>query len=143
MLIYNINDVVHDINYIDIFNLLKQLTDAPILERDTVNKIVSELPANHNIFILLNENKKVIGMITLIIEQKLIHGGKCVGHIEDFVVDKMYRGNKIGGKMLDYCKEYAKKNNCYKIILDCNDNMRVFYERNSLTHTTNGMSLYF
>ena len=140
---YNIKDVIHNINYADIFNLLKQLTDAPVLERDTVNKIVSELPPNHNIFVYLNENKKVIGMITLIIEQKLIHGGKCVGHIEDFVVDEMYRGNGIGKKMLDYCKEYAKKNNCYKIILDCNDNMKVFYERNGFIDKTNGMSLYF
>ena len=140
---YNIKDVIHNINYADIFNLLKQLTDAPVLERDTVNKIVSELPLNHNIFVYLNENKKVIGMITLIIEQKLIHGGKCVGHIEDFVVDEMYRGNGIGKKMLDYCKEYAKKNNCYKIILDCNDNMKVFYERNGFIDKTNGMSLYF
>ena len=143
MLIYNIKEVVHNINHLDIFNLLKQLTDSPELDTDTVNKIVSELPPNHNIFVYLNGNKKVIGMITLIIEQKFIHRGKCVGHIEDFVVDEMYRGNGIGKKMLDYCKEYAKRNNCYKIILDCDDNMRVFYEKSGLTHKTNGMALYF
>ena len=80
---------------------------------------------------MLNEdNKKIIGMVTLLIEQKLIHGGQCVAHIEDLVVDLEYRKLGIGKQLIDFCKTYANQNNCYKIILDCADETRKFYEKN-------------
>lgn len=58
--------------------------------------------------------------------------------MEDIVLKEIFINNNK-----DYCKEYAKINNCYKIILDCDDNIKVFYEKSGLTHKTNGMVLYF
>ena len=143
MKIYNLKDILFQIDPKQIFNLLKQLTESPQMEPETVYKIVTDLPSNHNIFTIINDQKKLVGMITIFVESKLIHGGKSVGHIEDLVVDYEYRGLGIGKRLVEFCKEYAKKRNCYKIILDCDDDMRVFYEKSGLTHKTNGMAFYF
>ena len=54
----------------------------------------------------------------------------CVAHIEDLVVDKNCRNKNIGGILLNYAIEYAKQLNCYKIILDCKQELIPFYEKN-------------
>ena len=143
MKIYNLKDILFEIDPIQIFNLLKQLTESPQIESETVYKIVTELPSNHNIFVIINDKKKLVGMITIFVETKLIHGGKSVGHIEDLVVDSEYRRLGIGKHLIEFCKSYAERRNCYKIILDCNAETKSFYEKNGFTDKSNGMSLYF
>jgi|TARA_Y100000389_G_scaffold200692_1_gene241694 glucosamine-phosphate N-acetyltransferase len=143
MKIYNLKDIIFEIEPSQIFELLQQLTEAPLLNPEQLYRIVSELPVNHNIFVILNEQKKLVGMTSIIIESKLIHGGKQVGHIEDLVVDSKYRGLGIGKRLIEFCKTYAKQKKCYKVILDCADETRKFYEKNGFTHKNCGMSLYF
>ena len=75
---------------------------------------------------------KIVGAITLIIEQKLIHNGKCCGHIEDFVVLEEYRSQGIGSLLIDYVINISKQNNCYKCILDCNENLESYYKKKDL-----------
>lgn len=65
---------------------------------------------------------------TIIIEPKIIRGGKSVGHIEDIVVKREYRGNKIAQDILEQLKGLAREKNCYKIILDCGQNVKKVYE---------------
>jgi len=113
-----------------IFSLLQQLTDAPIIDIKLYTSIISDISNNkyHNIHVFIEDGKPV-GMITLLIEQKLIHGGKCVAHIEDLVVDKEYSGLGIATKLLTHVINIAKINNCYKIILDCKRELFPFYEK--------------
>ena len=87
------------------------------------------MPDNHHIFTYTFDNK-LIGMITIIIEQKLIHGGSSVAHIEDLVILPEYRGAGIGKELLEFAKSFAKNYNCYKIILDCDKKLIPFYEKN-------------
>jgi len=125
-----IQDLNPDTDISLIFSLLQQLTDAPIIDIKLYNNIISDISNNkyHNIYVYI-EDGKPIGMITLLIEQKLIHGGKCVAHIEDLVVDKEYSGLGIATKLLTYLINIAKINNCYKIILDCKRELFPFYEK--------------
>ena len=118
-------------DYDKLFNLLQQLTDAPLIDKEAYDNIILSInnTPNQNIYIYIKDNNPV-GMITLLIEQKLIHEGKCVGHIEDLVVDKKYNGIGIAKELLDFAKSIAKDNNCYKIILDCKREMVKFYEKN-------------
>ena len=51
------------------------------------------------------------------------------GHIEDVSLDKEYRGRKLGIKMIECLKEIGVINDCYKIMLDCDDNNLGFYEK--------------
>ena len=116
---------------INLFKLLSQLTVSPILKYNEVLSIINNLNHNHYIFIYENFEKVPIGIITLIIEQKLIHGGKCVGHIEDLVVDNNFKGKGIASQLINHCVKIAEENNCYKIILDCKEELIPFYNKNN------------
>ena len=132
---------IENYNKNDIINLLSQLTICPNLDQETYNNIINNLPHNHNIFVV-DYNNIPIGIGTIIIEQKIIHDGKCVAHIEDIVVDKNYRNNKIGNILLKFLINEAKQSNCYKIILNCNDNTKKFYEKNNFKKTNYQMTMY-
>ena len=41
-------------------------------------------------------NKHIAAAGTLLIEVKFLRGGGLVGHIEDIVTDKLYRGKNLG-----------------------------------------------
>ena len=78
---------------------------------------------------MAEDNGKIVGSTTLLIEQKFIHNGGCVGHIEDVVVSKEFEGRGIGIKLVTSLLEIANTRNCYKTILDCKDELIPFYER--------------
>ena len=86
---------------------------------------------------------KIIASGTCYIEPKIIHNFKNVGHIEDIVVDIDFRGKGIIHNILTYLKNYAKNNNCYKVILDCKHELVNFYEMNGFKNNGNQMSKYF
>ena len=126
----------------DILNLLSQLTNCPHISTETYNNILNNLPINQHIYVFESEGKP-IAMGTIIIEQKLIHGGACVAHIEDIIVDKNYRGRKIGATLVQQLIAKARNNNCYKIILNCSDDNEEFYKHNGFKKKSNGMASYF
>ena len=94
--------------------------------KDILKKIISD--PNHIIHVA-EDNEKIVGSTTLLIEQKFIHNGGCVGHIEDVVVSKEFEGRGIGIKLVTSLLEIANTRNCYKTILDCKDELIPFYER--------------
>jgi len=73
--------------------------------------------------------QRVVGAITLLIEQKFLHGGASVGHIEDVVVDGTMRGQQIGRKLIERAVQIADERGCYKTILDCSPAVCEFYEK--------------
>ena len=97
---------------------------------------------NDNTFLYL-VNNIIVGCITFVYEIKMIHNGGKVLHIEDLVVDKEYRNKGIGNKLIDLAKIIAKGSNCYKIILDCNTDVKLFYMKNGFESKNIQMSLYF
>jgi len=94
--------------------------------KDVFNKIKSN--PNHLVFVVILDDK-VVGSTTLLIEPKFIHQGGKVGHIEDVVISKEFQGSGIGEKLINFVLDYAKKNDCYKTILDCSDDVKPFYEK--------------
>ena len=82
---------------------------------------------------------KIVGSTTLLIEQKFIHKGGLVGHIEDVVVKEGFERRQIGVRIVESLLDLAKKRGCYKTILDCNDDVKEFYEKIGFKHESNGM----
>ena len=102
-------------------NLLEQLTVV-----GTVNHINDEV--FDNIYVACIDDV-IVGCVTLIIENKIIHSGGRVGHIEDVVVDNKYRKLGIGKVLIDHSVGVAKEKGCYKVILDCDCENILFYEK--------------
>jgi len=112
-------------------HLLSYLTSTYDLTMEEFNKKIRDI-SNMGIIIvcILRENTgiRVLGSGTIIIEPKIIHGGKSVGHIEDVVVHPDYRNQGIAQTILDKLIDYSR-GDCYKVILNCNPNMEQFYNR--------------
>ena len=116
------------------------LRNASNLDKNKAKEILKKIKqnTNHIIYVAI-DNKKIVGSTTLLIEQKFIHNGGLVGHIEDVVVRKDYEGKGIGIKLVTSMLERAKEKNCYKTILDCKDDVKQFYERIGFKRESNGM----
>ena len=116
------------------------LRNASSLDKTKAKEILKKIKqnANHIIHVAI-DGKKIVGTTTLFIEQKFIHDGGLVGHIEDVVVRKDYEGKGIGIKLVTSMLERAKEKNCYKTILDCKDDVKQFYERIGFKRESNGM----
>lgn len=139
---YKISELHYNDYYNGFLQLLEQLTVV------NANEISYEAFKEHmntmksKVFIIRNETNKVIATAAIFIEHKFIHKLSSVGHIEDVVVDLNYRGLGLGKMLVDYCVEYAKNNNCYKVILNCSNENVGFYEKCDFINKNVEMSLY-
>jgi glucosamine-phosphate N-acetyltransferase len=82
-----------------------------------------------NIFVAVEKGGKIIGSITLLLEQKFIHDGGKVGHIEDVVTRRGYAGKGIGSALVRNCINLAKEEKCYKMVLDSSPANVQFYKK--------------
>ena len=126
-----------DKGFLEVLDNLRKASDLEGHKAKEVLEKIKQNP-NHRIHVAVDGNK-VVGTTTLFIEQKFIHRGGLVGHIEDVVVRKDYEGTGIGIKLVLSLLEYAKKKQCYKTILDCDDNIKPFYEKIGFKYESNCM----
>ena len=116
------------------------LRNASELDKNKAREILKKIKQNPNHIIhVATDDKKIVGSTTLFIEQKFIHDGGLVGHIEDVVVRKDYEGQGIGMKLVISLLDIAKQRKCYKTILNCEDSLKPFYEKIGFKNTTNEM----
>ena len=129
--------------FLETLDFLRNTRD---LDKNKANEILKKIKQNSNHIIHVavdtgyqRDGNKIVGSTTLFIEQKFIHDGGFVGHIEDVVVRKDYEGKGIGIKLVMSMLERAKEKNCYKTILDCKDDVKQFYEKIGFKRESNGM----
>ena len=119
---------------------LDSLRKASNLSQKKAREILDKIKSNPNHIIYVAElDSKIVGATTLFIEPKFIHEGGLVGHIEDVVVRKEYQGTGIGQKVVKALLAYAKKQGCYKTVLDCTDDLVPFYEKMGFKRYSNSM----
>jgi len=109
---------------------LDSLRKASELDPKKAQEILTDIKSksNHVIYVAVLDSL-IVGSATIFLEQKFIHNGGKVGHIEDVVVRKNYQRKRIGEKLVNALLEYAKKNGCYKTILSASDDVVPFYEK--------------
>jgi glucosamine-phosphate N-acetyltransferase len=112
------------------FALLRQLTSCndDRISKNSFDQFIDSLSPFHQIWVL-EENGRIVGTGTLLVEQKIIHDMGKVGHIEDIVIDSMCRGVGLGEKLVKHLKETGFKLGCYKVILNCSDDKKGFYQK--------------
>ena len=127
------------------FELLSQLTSAEKPSFEDFKRHVDLINERNveQVYVATFDEEKIIGTICFFVEVKFIHGLSRIGHIEDFVVHEDKRRNRIGTKLIEMAKQYCERQNCYKIILDCNDELIPFYEKFGFKKKANSMQLYY
>ncbi len=111
----------------EFIELIKTFKSCNLTLKEVENTIAL-IPNNIQIYIAIYQNK-LAACGTLIIEQKLIHDGGKVAHIEDIIVHPEYRKLGIGKFLVEYMLDEAQRKKCYKAILNCDDIVCVFYEK--------------
>ncbi len=128
--------------------LLSQLTTVEQIENllflENINKI-SKIGSIMVGYVGNPEHKnfQIIASGTIIIEPKIIWGGRNVGHIEDIVVTQSQRGKGFSQTILNELKNIAITNNCYKVILNCTEQVKKVYDKNSFEVKGLQMAQYF
>ena len=126
---YNIKNIQN--NYIQ---LLSHLTTSPQINESLFLENINKIHNNGIIYVcycLINNDVFFIASGTILIESKIIHECKNVGHIEDIVVHPNYQGQGISYKIVNYLKQYGIEHNCYKIILNCKENIKKVYQKHN------------
>jgi glucosamine-phosphate N-acetyltransferase len=102
-----------------------------INQDERAEKILAEINSYpfYTIFVAVKEDGEIVGSITILVEQKFIHDGGKVGHIEDVVTRKGYEGIGVGKALVLKALNFAKQNKCYKVVLDCSRSNIGFYEK--------------
>lgn len=78
------------------------------------NRIVDD--KNHHI-IVAEEDGKIVSSCVCVIILNLTHNQQSYAFIENVVTDKDYRKRGFATKCLNYAKDIALKENCYKLML--------------------------
>jgi glucosamine-phosphate N-acetyltransferase len=125
--------------------LLKNLTITEDISNDLFIQQIKDISKIGNIIIAIietNDDLVIVGTGTVIIEPKIIRSCRPVAHIEDIVVHPDYRGNGIAKNIISLLKNFSISKNCYKIILNCDDDFIGVYEKCDFIKKGNEMSLY-
>lgn len=112
----------------EVVNILQSISEfKPSIQE--YHKIWEQYNQTSNNFgiIALNQNQKVVGYGSIILEYK-IRGG-VMGHIEDIAVHKDFNRMGIGKAIIYHILDLAKEKNCYKVSLSCQEKNLDFYEK--------------
>jgi glucosamine-phosphate N-acetyltransferase len=121
---------------------LTSLSEVEIPLEEAVKVLRNRLRAGVFTYVARNEDRPV-GTVTLLVEDKFIHGGGKVGHIEDVAVHRDYQHQGIGAALVRHATEQARALGCYKAILNCSDQLVPLYEQLGYHHHDNGMRIDF
>ena len=94
------------------FDTLSNLTETgkDVYNKEFSQQILEKIKnaGNIKIFVAINDSD-IVGSITAIIEQKFIHNGGKICHIEDVVTRKGFEKLGIGSLLVEKVLELAKK----------------------------------
>ena len=137
MEIFDIKELVDKLTEKDIIKYLSVLNDLTNVYNDddelkflirNFKDYVNSLLPNMHIYIMM-KNNDIIGSGSLVVENKIIHGFGKVGHIEDVVIEKSQQNKGYGKLLLNHLIKKGKEFNCYKVVLNCEDENLGFYEK--------------
>lgn len=129
--------MIREIRYDDFDGLMElymQLHDNPFPEKnDEILKLWKDIikDKNHHI-IVAEEDGKIASSCVCVIIPNLTRGQRPYAFIENVITDQKYRKRGLATACLDYAKEIAQKENCYKMMLltgSKQESTLRFYER--------------
>jgi len=85
-------------------------SQAQQIWKDSVNRNIIK-------YIVAVDSTKIIATCNIAIILNLTRSGRPYGIIENVITDNSYRRQGIGKSIIGKAIEYAKENNCYKVVL--------------------------
>ena len=114
--------MIREIQRSDLNGLLElymQLHDNPMPEEspellEKWNRILDD--KDHHI-IVAEEDGRIVSSCVCVIIPNLTHEQRPYAFVENVITDEAYRGKGLATKCLEYAKDIAFKENCYKMML--------------------------
>lgn len=106
-------------DYEGLMRLYMQLHDNPFPEKeDSIAKLWDTIlqEENHHI-IVAEEDGKIVSSCVCVIIPNLTHHQRPYALIENVITDSEYRQKGLATACLNYAKEIARQQNCYKLML--------------------------
>ena len=128
---------IREVNKADfdgLMNLYMQLHNNPIPEKtpeimELWNRIINDKDYH---IIIAGEDGKIISSCVCVIIPNLTDNQQPYAFVENVVTEEAYRGKGLATKCLNYAKEIALRENCYKLMLltgSKKDNTLNFYRQ--------------
>jgi len=144
--IYSLKNIITNENITVIKNsyisLLSNLSITVNITDTEFLKYIDDIYKNGLIYVILINKIDIIASGTIFLEQKIIRNCKKVGHIEDIVSHPDYRGLGLSTIIINELTKYGFNNNCYKLILDCDENIKKVYEKCGYSQKSIQMAYY-
>lgn len=102
-----------------LLTLYTQLHDNPFPEKNNeLKQLWSDILSDRNHHIIVcEEHGELISSCVCVVIPNLTHGQRPYALIENVVTDEKYRKKGYATACLDFAREIASKENCYKIML--------------------------
>ena len=102
-----------------LLELYMQLHDNPMPEEspellEKWNRVLDD--KDHHI-IVAEEDGRIVSSCVCVIIPNLTHEQRPYAFVENVITDEAYRGKGLATKCLEYAKDIAFKENCYKMML--------------------------
>ena len=115
-----IREIIQD-DLEDLLKLYEQLGPNPFVQVDEhILDVWKDILQNKDYHIVVaedEENSKIVSSCTCVIIPNLTHNQRPYAVVENVVTDQNFRGKGYATSCLDFAKEIAIKNNCYKLML--------------------------
>lgn len=113
-----IREVIKE-DFDDLMKLYMQLHNNPMPEKtfeimELWDRIINDKDYH---IIVAEEDGKIISSCVCVIIPNLTHNQRPYAFVENVITDEAYRGKGLATKCLNYAKEIALKENCYKLML--------------------------
>lgn len=136
MIIREINESDYNKGFLNLFQQLNN-TEIKMSFEKFKNKL---LKMNSSKIIVVEFNNFIIATGKVYIEEKFYNN---VAHIEDIIVHKNFRKIGLGKKIVKKLIDYAHEQKCYKVILNCKEEIVKFYKSNNFKIVGTEMGIYF
>lgn len=130
-------------------DLYSQLTHCELLSEDEFKCWLDSITDNKQValfcmFLKNSDNSyDLIGTACLYMKHCYYRFMAISATIEDLVIDKKYRKNGLGKKLIDYIVDYSQAYNIYKILLHCDRENKDFYLKCGFKQNRLLMEKYF
>ena len=111
----------------------KSIYDSFIAQNDVIGVVAL---VKHNKF----SNERVVGFGSLHMSKR-IRGG-VIGFIEDVAVNENFRKKGIGELIIKELMDKAREKKCFKLVLQCKEVTKTFYQKIGFTQSGNSMSIF-